>query len=249
MSIEAGQNGLCVERLSLKLGNFSLKADFRVKGATRLGLIGPSGAGKSTLIAALAGFVPIASGSIIWQGQEISGLAPSRRPFGVMNQTHNLFTHLGLRDNVAIGLRPDLRLEPDENARLDGLLEELGIAHRQTHLPRALSGGQAARAAIARCLLQNREIFLLDEPFAALGPAERRRLFALLDRAGSGGAQLRASNRLIICASHQIDDIRGWADEILWVENGHVTHFADAASLFKTPPNMIRDYMGDHMRQ
>ncbi|TVP97097.1 MAG: ATP-binding cassette domain-containing protein, partial [Roseinatronobacter sp.] len=97
---------LRLEGVTITQDDFALRADLAVEPGARVAVIGPSGAGKSTLLGAVAGFVPVTQGRIIWADKTISDQGPATRPISVLFQDNNLFPHLSAFDNVALGLRP-----------------------------------------------------------------------------------------------------------------------------------------------
>ncbi len=155
--------------------DWRMTADLALPAGSSTALIGPSGAGKSTLLNAIAGFQELGAGRILWRDRDIGGLAPAERPVTLLFQEHNLFAHLTVAQNVGLGLRPDLRLDRDGQARVAAALAEVGLEGLGPRRPAQLSGGQRQRVALARALLRARPLLLLDEPFAALGPALARR--------------------------------------------------------------------------
>ena len=171
---------LTCERLELRQGPFLLTADVTFDGGQIIALIGPSGAGKSTLLAAIAGFLEPTAGRILWDAQDLTGVAPGARPMSMLFQDNNLFPHLTAAQNVSLGLRPDLRLATAENKAVDVALADVGLEGFGLRKPSALSGGQQSRVALARVLVANRPLVLLDEPFAALGPALKEEMLDLV---------------------------------------------------------------------
>ncbi len=154
--------------------------DLDVAAGEVLSLIGPSGSGKSTLLSLIAGFLTSAAGQILLDGVAIEKLAAASRPVSIVFQQHNLFPHLDLYTNVALGIDPSLRLTPAQADSVNEALTRLDLAGLQSRKPGALSGGQRQRVALARALVRRRKILLLDEAFAALGPAQRAEMIGLV---------------------------------------------------------------------
>ena len=154
--------------------------DLDVAAGEVLSLIGPSGSGKSTLLSLIAGFLTPAAGQILLDGVAIEELPAASRPVSIVFQQHNLFPHLDLYTNVALGIDPSLRLTPVQAASVNEALARLDLAGLQSRKPGALSGGQRQRVALARALVRRRKILLLDEAFAALGPAQRMEMIGLV---------------------------------------------------------------------
>jgi sulfonate transport system ATP-binding protein len=163
-------------------------------------LLGESGCGKTTLLRALAGLDPIDAGRIV---------AP-RRP-AVVFQEHRLLPWDSLWRNVSLGLQA-----PDARQRAAAALSEVGLGERLDDWPRNLSGGQAQRVALARALVQEPELLLLDEPFAALDALTRIRMHALV-------RELVTAHRPgVLLVTHDVDEAIALADRILVMREGRI---------------------------
>ena len=229
---------LHLDRLVLRLGSFTLKADWSLETGTLAAVIGPSGAGKSTLLMALAGFLSPAEGRILWDGQDITALPPAQRPVAMLFQDQNLFPHLTVAQNLGLALNPDLRLTAADHTRIDTVLDRMGLAGLGPRKPGALSGGQAGRAALARVLLQDRPLLLLDEPFGALGPAMKADLLALV------AGLAKETGKTVLLVTHDPADARRLADQTVLVADGLASPPAQTAELFAQPPKALADYLG-----
>lgn len=229
---------LTLEGLELRQDDFFLRADWQVATGARLALIGPSGAGKSTLLLAIAGFLAPARGRILWQGQDLGALAPGERPVTLLFQDQNLFPHLTVAQNLGLGLSPALRLDAGGWARVEAALARVGLAGLGGRKPGALSGGQQARAALARALLRARPLMLLDEPFAALGPGLRAEMLALVDEVA------RETGATVLIVSHDPHEIARLAPLASVVADGVAAPPADTAALLADPPPALRAYLG-----
>ena len=229
---------LTLENLRIVQDDFRLAADLSVEPGARVAVIGPSGAGKSTLLAAIAGFVAPASGRILWAGRDLSGLPPGQRPLSILFQDQNLFPHLDVARNVGLGLRPDLRLSPAEQAQTDAALARVGLAGMGARRPATLSGGEQGRVALARALLRSRPLMLLDEPFAALGPALKA---DMLDLVAAIAAETAAT---VLIVSHDPADARRFAPQTILVAEGIAHPPAPTATLLDHPPPALARYLG-----
>jgi thiamine transport system ATP-binding protein len=218
-------------------GAFRLTADWTVPAGARVAVIGPSGAGKSTLLHAIAGFAAPAAGRILWQGQDIGPLPPGARPLTVLFQDQNLFPHLTVRQNVALGLSPGLRLTDAQRAAVESALDRVGLTGLGDRRPGTLSGGQQGRVALARALVRARPLLLLDEPFAALGPALRREMAALVEQVAS------ATGATVLTVTHDAGEAQATPLTVL-VDGGVAHPPAPSAALFAAPPPALRDYLG-----
>lgn len=227
-----------LQSVSIRQGDFSLTADLTIPAGAQVAVMGPSGAGKSTLLAAIAGFLPLAAGQILWDGQALQPIAPGKRPVAMLFQDGNLFPHLDIARNVALGISPSLRLSNLEKEHIEHALARVGLAGLGSRRPSELSGGQQSRAALARVLVQNRPLLLLDEPFAALGPALRAEMLDLV-------AALSAENgSTLLMVSHDPSDARRIAREIVLVDRGGVTRPMPAMETLDNPPEALKRYLG-----
>ena len=229
---------LTLETLVLQQDDFRLTADWQVAAGERVALIGPSGAGKSTLLMALAGFFAPAQGRILWQGADLAQVAPGDRPLTMLFQDQNLFPHLTLVQNLGLGLSPTLRLTPSQVAQIEAALKRVGLAGMGARKPGQLSGGQQGRAALARALLRARPVLLLDEPFAALGPALKAEMLDLLEEVAT------ATGAAVLRVTHYPNDAKRFADKTVLVADGRALAPQNTAALFANPPQALRDYLG-----
>lgn len=224
--------------LRIEQDGFRLEADLSVPAGARVAVIGPSGAGKSTLLGAIAGFVPLAAGELRWAGARIDGFRPGARPLSILFQDQNLFPHLTLWQNVGLGLDPGLRLSPPDRAKVDGALDRVGLAALGRRRPAQVSGGEQGRAALARLLLRARPLWLLDEPFAALGPAMRA---DMLDLAAGIASETGAT---VLLVSHAPGDARRFAPETIVVAGGRARPPRPTGALLADPPPELAAYLG-----
>lgn len=222
----------------IQRGSFELRASLSVPAGTICAVIGPSGSGKSTLLEAMAGFLPLASGSIQIAATEISTLPPSERPLTLLFQDNNLFPHLSVEQNVGLGVRPALSLSAEEKRTVADVLSEVGLGDLGTRLPAALSGGQRQRAALARALLRDRAVLLLDEPFAALGPALRDEMLGLIDRL------VLRRNMAVLMITHAPEEARAVAGLTAVCTQGRIDGAHETAGVFANPSPDLAAYLG-----
>lgn len=171
---------LSLDNVSLSLADrqwhFTIKLDTHGVYA----LLGRSGSGKSTLLNLIGGFMQPDSGDIHWNKLSLLGLEPAHRPVTTLFQQHNLFNHLSIWKNIALGIAPDLRLTQQAREQLAKVLIDVGLEGYDNKKPTMLSGGEQQRVALARCLLRRKPVLLLDEPFSALDSTTRKEMIALL---------------------------------------------------------------------
>jgi len=139
-------------------------------------LLGPSGCGKTTILRMIAGFAEPDSGEIILNGRRLNGLRPYERPVTTVFQSYALFPHLTAAQNIAFGLERAGEEPTAIPAKVSLMLELVGLQEKGDRFPASLSGGEKQRTALARALVVEPELLLLDEPLSALDPALRKRV-------------------------------------------------------------------------
>lgn len=169
---------------------------------------GASGSGKSTLLDLIAGFLEPSSGTIRIDGQTVNGLPPESRPVSILFQSETLFEHLSAARNVALGLR-----HPDPG-RVRAALAEVGLAELSAQTAATLSGGQKQRVALARTLLRDKPVLLLDEPFSALDDETRAAARELVK------SLTQKHKWATVLVTHHADDISAIADRVYRLEFG-----------------------------
>lgn len=229
---------LTLEDVTIRLEDFRLAAGFRVPTGARIAVMGPSGGGKSTLLGAIAGFVPLAGGRILWEWRDLAPLPPGKRPLSILFQDNNLFPHLSVAQNVGLALDPGLKLTRQDHARVGAALERVGLEETEERRPASLSGGQQSRVALARVLLRARPLLLLDEPFAALGPALKAEMLALVQEI------VREGGTTLLMVTHDPQDARAIAEGIVLVDEGVASPPTPTEATFADPPRALRAYLG-----
>lgn len=182
----------------------------------RVAILGPSGAGKSTLLSLIAGFIFADHGTIMLNQQDHTHTPPAQRPVSMLFQENNLFAHLTVEQNIGLGLHPGLRLTKQQKQICTEIMEKSGLSAFKDRLPAQLSGGQRQRVALARCLIREQPILLLDEPFSALDPALRADMLTLVE------AMCKERNLTLLMVSHNIDDAIRIAERVLLIANGTI---------------------------
>ena len=188
-----------------------------VNAGERVAIIGESGAGKSTLLNLIAGFEFPHQGEIWLNDKNHTCSAPYERPVSMLFQENNLFPHLTVQQNLALGLKPSLKLTALEQEKIEQVACSVGLGDYLQRLPNSLSGGQKQRVALARCLLRDKSILLLDEPFSALDQKLRVEMLAFI-------AKLCDEKHLtLLLVTHQLSELVGTIDRVLLVENGQIS--------------------------
>lgn len=212
-----------MERQEMLKLNFSLKESYLTI-STNISLepdkiyavVGPSGAGKSTFLNLISGFASISSGTIIWNGQEISNLPPAKRSVSILFQDNNLFPHLSVWRNLALAVTHWPKISRDHEEKLKAVMSEVGILGLENRKPSQLSGGQQSRVALARVLLQKNKILLLDEPFSALGPSLKDQMLELIKKIAKN------KKLLVLMVTHEPADAKKVASQTLVVKDKKV---------------------------
>ena len=211
------------------------------KAGTYACLLGPSGCGKSTTLRMIAGHEQVSEGSIILGGKDVAPLAPAQRGTAMMFQSYALFPHLTVRDNVAFSLKMKGIDRPKRHAEANKLLELVGMTSFADRLPAQLSGGQQQRAALARALITNPQVLLLDEPLSALDPFLRIRMRGELKRLQ------RELGITFIHVTHGQDEALALADEIVVMNNAVIEQAGPAREVFNAPrTSFVARFIGGH---
>jgi iron(III) transport system ATP-binding protein len=196
-------------------------------------LIGPSGCGKTSLLRAVAGLERCAAGRVLIAGDVLSDaasgvhLAPEQRRIGMVFQDYALFPHLSVADNIAFGISALPRAE--RQARVQQMLDLVGLGHAAKRAPHQLSGGQQQRVALARALAPQPRLLLLDEPFSSLDVDLRERL------AQEVRSILKESGTTALLVTHDQLEAFAVGDVIGVMNQGHLEQWDDAYTLYHRP--------------
>ena len=202
-------------------------------------LLGPSGCGKTTLLRCIAGFEPVDDGTLIIDGHSVADIPAHRRGIGLVFQSYALFPHLTVAENVAFGLR--LRRVPraERGKRIEAALQTVGLAHLADRLPSQLSGGQQQRVAIARSIVLEPSIMLLDEPLSNLDYKlrlqMRKELHSLQRRLGM----------TFVFVTHDQSEALALSDRIIVLSAGKVEQIGTPAEVYRKPRSyFVADFIG-----
>ncbi|MDA9004428.1 thiamine ABC transporter ATP-binding protein [Amylibacter sp.] len=228
-----------LDNVKISHGKFSLQADFEIEKGKKIALLGPSGGGKSTLLSAIAGFKTPDSGRIFFENTDITSTPPAKRPIALLFQNHNLFPHLSVRNNIALGITTTLKLSLKEIETIDKALLRVGLDGLGNKMPSELSGGQQQRVALARCLIRKQPILCLDEPFAALGPALKKEMLDLVQEIAE------TTNATLLMVTHQPNDASYITDQTILIAEGKAHRPVTTNKLFANPPAALAKYLGN----
>jgi sulfate transport system ATP-binding protein len=202
-------------------------------------LLGPSGSGKSTLLRTIAGLEVPDSVQVVIDGRDVTRLSPQDRVIGFVFQHYAAFKHMTVRDNVAFGLTVRKRPKKEIDARVDELLEIVGLAGYQTRYPSQLSGGQRQRMALARALAPSPGVLLLDEPFGALDAKVREDLRTWLRHMHE---EFTVTTVLV---THDQEEALDVADRIAVLSAGRIEQIGAPSELYDSPETpFVQAFLG-----
>jgi molybdate transport system ATP-binding protein len=231
--------------IKLRLDRLNLDADVRAGAGEVLALLGPNGAGKSTVLRALAGLLRLAGGRVAVDGVVLEEpgrhirIAPEKRPVSLMFQDYLLFPHLSALENVAFGLRARGVDRRDARNRAAAALDRLGVGQVASSRPGAMSGGQQQRVAMARALVTEPALLLLDEPLAALDVSTKADVRRQLR------VTLRSSRAANVLVTHDLLDAVSLADRMLVIEGGGIVQSGTPAEVTARPRSQyVADLVG-----
>ena len=230
----------------VQLDGFRVEIDLEVERGETVAVLGPNGAGKSTVLRAIAGLTPLSRGSIELDGTPWDApgvfVPPAERGVGAVFQSYRLFEHLDARENVAFGLRARGVRRREARSAADAALARLGVTAIADRYPADLSGGQAQRVAVARALVIEPSVVLLDEPMAALDVSARSSVRHEL----AGWLDDVSACRLLV--SHDPVDAHALADRVVVLEGGAVTQRGRLTELAAAPRTAyIADLVGTNL--
>jgi thiamine transport system ATP-binding protein len=227
-----------IEGLAFTYEDLIMRFDLKVEAGECIGIVGPSGAGKSTLLSLIGGFEKPLNGSIRVDGDDITRLPPAERPVTTLFQDFNLFPHLTVAENVGLGRNPGLKLNAADQEQVAWALRQVGLDGFEARLPGQLSGGERQRVALARSLIRHRPLLLLDEPFAALGPALRVEMLELTD------LLRKAQGLTVLLVTHDPNEAARIATRTAFIADGKVALFGSTDAVLQSDNAAVRDYLG-----
>ena len=203
-------------------------------------LRGPSGWGKTTTLRLIAGFLEPNSGKVLLKGEDITGVPPYKRPVNTVFQKYALFPHLNVFENVAFGLRLKKLDEDTIRRKVRDMLEVVGLKGFERRSISQMSGGQQQRVAIARSLVNEPEILLLDEPLGALDLKLRKEMQLELKRLQ------REMNITFIYVTHDQEEALTMSDTVVVMNGGKVQQIGTPEDIYNEPKNaFVADFIGD----
>jgi sulfate/thiosulfate transport system ATP-binding protein len=222
---------ISVVNISKRFGDFTALEDvsLEIPEGSLTALLGPSGSGKSTLLRIIAGLETFDRGTVLLDGKDVSFITPQKRGIGFVFQHYAAFAHMSVRDNVAFGLKIRKRPKAEVTAKVDELLELVGLTKWAGQRPSQLSGGQRQRMALARALAPAPSQLLLDEPFGALDAVVRADLRAWLRRLHD------EQGTTTVLVTHDQEEAMEVADRIAVMSSGHIEQVGSPREIYDTP--------------
>ncbi len=192
-------------------------------------LLGPSGGGKTTLLRLLGGFIRPTAGKILLHGRDVSGLPPNQRPTTMVFQSYALFPHMNVEKNVGYGLKIQKKTKTDIAASVERILSLVGLEGYNKRMPHELSGGQQQRVQLARSLVLERDILLLDEPLAALDAKLRKDMCIELKRIQE------KIGITFVHVTHNQEEAMTIADRIAIIADGKIVEEGSPREIYERP--------------
>ena len=233
--------GISVQDLHLSFGSTKVLTgvNLEIKAGEFFAFLGPSGSGKSTLLRAIAGFGPRPKGKILVNGRDLAGLPPWERNVGMVFQSYALWPHMSVRKNVAFGLVEKKVPQHEIDEKVESALSLVGLLEYADRMPSQLSGGQQQRVALARTIVIEPDVLLLDEPLsnldASLRVQMRRELLALQRKLGL----------TTIFVTHDQEEANTTADRMAVLDQGVVQQVGTPQQLYDHPENLfVANFLG-----
>ena len=205
-----------------------------------IALLGPSGCGKSTMLNMLSGILPVTSGHIYFDDQDVTDLSPDKREVGLVFQNYALYPHMTVMQNICFPLKIKKVPRKEREARALEIAKMVHIDEYMNRLPKELSGGQQQRVAIARALVKNPKLLLLDEPLSNLDAKLRVEMREEIRRIQ------RESGVTTVFVTHDQEEATSISDYILLMKLGVMQQFSATRDIYNNPANLfVADFIGN----
>ncbi|MCK5334699.1 MAG: ABC transporter ATP-binding protein [Gammaproteobacteria bacterium] len=234
-----------IKNLSKHFDDFTAvkNVDFSVEEGGFFSILGSSGCGKTTLLRIIAGFQQESEGDVIIRGQSMKGIPPEKRPVNIVFQNLALFPMMNVRENIAFGLRMQKLKKADINFKINEMLERVGLNGYEKKKVTDLSGGQKQRVAIARSLVMNPSILLLDEPLGALDRKLREHMKVELK------LLQKEIGTTFVYITHDQSEALVMSDKVAVMHDGQFEQIDTPRNLYKNPKtSFVAGFVGDSNR-
>ncbi|CAN7467832.1 ABC transporter ATP-binding protein [Neorhizobium sp. LjRoot104] len=232
---------LSLEKLTLAYGDSVAVAnlDLNIKKGELIALLGPSGCGKTTTMRAIAGLLAVKSGHVRLDGADITRVPANKRAVGLMFQSYALFPHLSVYENVAFGLKLKGMRGTELDAKVQSGLKSVGLSNFANRKPAELSGGQQQRVALARSMVMEPKVLLLDEPLSNLDARLRLDMRTELQRVQ------KETGVTMIFVTHDQAEALALADRIVVMKSGKIEQIGSPEDIYNRPTSsFVADFVG-----
>jgi len=238
---EHGQGGVELTSVTKRFGDTTAVDDLTlsVESGEFFSMLGPSGSGKTTVLRLIAGFEEVTTGSITIAGADVTQAAPFDRTVNTVFQDYALFPHMSIADNVGYGLRVRKAPKAEQAERVATALEQVRLSHLADRLPHQLSGGQRQRIALARALILQPRVLLLDEPLGALDKQLREQMQIELKQIQ------REIGITFIFVTHDQEEALTLSDRIAVFNNGRIEQVGTPREVYEYPQTaFVASFLG-----
>jgi ABC-type Fe3+/spermidine/putrescine transport system ATPase subunit len=239
-----GRN-LRLENLTKKFGTLVAvdRVNLEIEEGEFICFLGPSGCGKTTVLRMITGFETVTEGNVIFDGKVINDLIPQKREFGIVFQSYALFPNMTVEENIAFGLRVRKMLKKAIGERVDQMLDLIGLRDWRHLYPAQLSGGQQQRLALARALVYEPDILLLDEPLSNLDAQLRQQMRLELKNLQ------RQLGTTFVFVTHDQDEAMTLAHRVALMRNGKIEQLGTPEEVYDNPNSLfVHSFLGTSIR-
>lgn len=217
---------LKIQDYSVRRGDFLLEnINLNIYEKEIFAILGKSGAGKTVLLESIAGIYPPTEGSILLHGRNVRSIPFQKRNIGFVYQDYGLFPHVSVRENIAYGLKMRGYSKKEIEEKTEFMMELFSISHIASQFPKNISGGECQRTALARALILEPELLLLDEPFAAIDCSTKKKMYSELMKIHE------KFSCTIVIVTHDFSEAQLLADRIGIILKGRLKAVADSKNL------------------
>ena len=202
---------------------------FSVKNGDLVSILGPSGCGKTTTLRIIAGLIPATDGQVLVDGEDVGKVPVYKRNFGMVFQSYALFPHMTVFNNVAFGLKMKKMSKSDIQKRVDQILKITGLSKLASRYPKELSGGQQQRVSLARALVVNPQLLLMDEPLSNLDAKLRIKMRSEI-------RELQQKLKMtVLFVTHDQRECFAISDKVLIMKDGKIDQYDTPENIFHHP--------------
>ena len=222
---------IALRDVRVDLGAFVLQdVNLNVEPGQYFILLGPTGAGKTVLLEAIAGLYPLVEGTVAIEGRDVTGVPPEKRGISIVYQDQMLFPHMSVEKNIAFGLASRNRYPKGElKDRVEAIAEVMRVSHLLQRKPETLSGGERQKVALARALVTEPSVLLLDEPLSALDPHGREIMQHEL------AEMHRRLKVTIVHVTHDFEEAVALGDQVAVLNEGHIAQVGTPQDVLRRP--------------